>query len=231
MITCFIDDREQSRVKPAYNFFKNANKNKHNLEQYQVYVLELPIGDYVFKGDNGITVAFEYKTIEDYLGSLSDNRVFNQALDQSNNFDYHFIIVVGTPDELNTLIREKQSYTGRYMTLREYYGSFGSLLNVTSIIQVPNQNHAFQCMESTARHCIDTKPVLKRFPKSRGTPALRLLANNVEKVGYKTAEKICDKLHLLTIDDVLGLKKERLVEVDGIGDRKADIILKQLKDL
>lgn len=145
--------------------------------------------------------------------------------------DYHFIIIVGTPEELNHCMKEKKHYTGRYMTLKEYYGSFGSLLNVTSILQVPNRNHAFQCMESTARHCIDTKPVLKRYPKSRGTPALRLLANNVERVGYKTAEKICDKLHLFSIDDVLCLEKSDLLRVDGIGDRKADIILKQLKDI
>lgn len=70
MITCFIDDREQSRVKPAFQFF-------NELDDYTTYIMELPIGDYVFKGDNGITVAFEYKTIEDYLGSLADNRVFN----------------------------------------------------------------------------------------------------------------------------------------------------------
>lgn len=224
MITVWIDDREQSRVKPAYNFF-------NELEDYKTYVMELPIGDYVFKGENGITVAFEYKTIEDYLASLSDNRVFNQALDQSNNMDYHFIIIVGTPEELNQCIKDKKHYTGRYMSLKEYYGSFGSLLNVTSIIQVPNQNHAFQCMESTARHCIDTKPVLKRFKKSRGTPAIRLLANNVEKVGYKTAEKICETLGLKSINDVLCLDFDDLVSVDGIGDCKAENILLQLKGL
>ena len=224
MINVWIDDREQTRVKPAYNFF-------NELEDYKVYIMELPIGDYVFKGDNGITVAFEYKTIEDYISSLKDNRVFNQALDQSNNFDYHFIIVVGTETERAMAFKDDKLYTGRYMTLKEYYGSFGSLLNVTSIIQVPNRNHAFQCMESTARHCIDTKPVLKRFPKSRGTPAVRLLANNVEKVGYKTAEKICNKLCLKSINDVLCLDFDDLVSVEGIGDRKADLILEQLKGI
>ena len=221
----FIDDREQSRVKPAYNFFKEAN------EPYNVYVQELLIGDYVFKGDNGVTVAFEYKTIEDYLGSLADNRVFNQALDQSNNFDYHFIIIVGTQTELSNLISQKAKYTGRYITLKEYYGSFGSLLNITSIIQVPNQNHAFQCMESTARHCISMKPVLKRFPKSRGTPALRLLANNINGIGYVTAEKICDKWGLESVNDVLGLDFDDLVMVDGVGDKTASSILEQLKGL
>ena len=224
MITVWIDDREQSRVKPAYNFF-------NKLDDYKVYVMELPIGDYVFKGDNGITVAFEYKTVEDYLGSLADNRVFNQALDQSNNFDYHFIIIVGTQTELSNLISKKARYTGRYITLKEYYGSFGSLLNVTSIIQVPNQNHAFQCMESTARHCIDMKPVLKRFPKSRGTPALRLLANNINGIGYITAEKICDKWDLESVNDVLGLDFDDLVMVDGVGDKTASNILRQLKGL
>lgn len=217
-ITCWIDDREQKRVKPAYEFF-TQNKIK-------TYVVELNIGDYVFKGDNGISVAFEYKTIEDYLSSLSDNRVFNQALDQSNNFDYHFIIIVGSDKQ-----RQKafdKLYTGRYMTLKEFYGSIGSLVNVTSILQVLNQNHAFHCMEATARHCIDMKPVLKRFKKSRGTPALRLLANNVDRVGLKTAELICEELGLVSVNDVLSLDFDDLVSVKGVGVKTADSILRQL---
>lgn len=227
MVNVFIDDREQSRVKPAYDFFTNDCKEKYN-----VYIMELPIGDYVFTDkDTGISIAFEYKTIEDYLGSLADNRVFNQALDQSNNFDYHFIIIVGTETERAEAFREDKKYKGRYMTLQEYYGSFGSLLNVTSIIQVPNMNHAFQCMESTARHCIDMKPVLKRFKKSRGTPALRLLANNIKGIGYKKAESICTECNLQTINDVLKLSKKSLLEVDGVGDVTADNILKQLGNL
>ena len=169
--------------------------------------------------------------MEDYLSSVSDNRVFNQALDQSNTFDYHFIIIEGTDKELKELIKNKQKYTGRYITLKEYYGSLGSLLNVTSILQVPNRNHAFHCMESAARHCIDMKPVLKRFKKSRGTPALRLLANNVERVGFKTAKRICDDLGLESINDVLCLDKERLVSVDGVGVKTADNILAQLKGI
>lgn len=223
-IELFIDDREQSRVKPAKDFFiKNG---------YNVYIVELTVGDYVFKdNDTGLVVGFEYKTLEDYLGSVADNRVFNQALNQADSFNYHFIIVEGTDKELKELIKSKQGYTGRYITLKEYYGSIGSLLNVTSILQVPNRNHAFHCMESTARHCLSMKPVLKRFPKSRGTPALRLLANNVEKVGYKTAEKICSTWGLVSIGDVLSLDKSDLMEVDGIGERKADSILEQLKGI
>lgn len=221
MINCFIDDREQSRVKPAYDFFTSC--------EYNVFVMELPVGDYVFTDtDTGLSVAFEYKTIADYLDSIVDNRVFNQALEQSDNFDYHFVIIVGTYNELNRLIRERKQYTGRYMSLKEYYGTFGSLLNVTSILQVPNMNHGFQLMESTARHCLSLKPVLKRYRKSRGSPALRLLANNVNGIGYSTAELICRNLGLESVADVLKLSKDDLLSVKGIGEVKADNILRQV---
>ena len=215
----YIDDREKSRIEPAIKFYTELG--------YNPTVTELTYGDYVFI-DGDITVAFEYKTIEDYISSLSDYRVFNQAINQSNHFDYHFVIIVGTEHELQQTIRRNKEYTGRYMTLKEFYGSFASIVNFSSILQVPNSNHAFQLMESVARHCTDTKPVIKRFPKSRGSPAYRMLVNNVQKVGEITAKNICDTLGLVSIQDVLNIARQDLVKVDGVGDKKADVILEQL---
>ena len=222
----FIDDREkQERKSQAVAYYSDQENFQYGKD---LMVSELLYGDYVFTGDNGITVAFEYKTIEDYMASLGDNRVFNQALNQSNNFDYHFVIIVGTDKEKQELIKEKERYTGKYMNNEQFYGGFASLLNFTSVIQVPNDKLAFMVMLSIARKCVDDKPVLKRFNKSRGSPALRLLHNNVHRVGYKTAERICEVLDLVTVDDVLGLGVDDLVRVDGIGVKTAESILNQL---
>ena len=223
----FIDDREkQERKTKAVAYYLGEDENF----QYgkNLNVSELLYGDYVFT-ENNITVAFEYKTIEDSMSSLGDNRVFNQALNQSNNFDYHFVIIVGTDKEKQELIKEKERYTGKYMSNEQFYGGFASLLNFTSVIQVPNDIVAFMVMLRIARKCVDDKPILKRFNKSRGSPALRLLANNVHRVGYKTAERICECLDLVTVDDVLGLGVDDLVKVDGVGEVKANSILEQLK--
>ena len=55
-----------------------------------------------------------------------------------------------------------------------------------------------------------------------------MLHNNVHRVGYKTAERICEVLDLVTVDDVLGLGVDDLVRVDGIGVKTAESILDQL---
>lgn len=224
MMTVFIDDREQSRVAPAYQYYKEDMG-------LQTYVLELHYGDYVFVDkDSNIKVAFEYKTVDDYISSLKDYRVFNQALNQSNKFDYHFVIVVGTDEDKKRVTDKQYWVTGHDLSDTEFYGGFASLVNFTSIIQVPNSKTAFGVMEQVARKCTSTRPVVKRFPKSRGSPAYRLLNNNVHRVGHVTAQNICDTLGLESVDDVLGLQKADLLKVNGVGEKTADTILLQLHD-
>lgn len=223
MIIVNIDDREQERGFRAFQFFRDKTEIKP-------LSAELEYGDFVFIDDEtDITVAFEYKTVEDFIASVYDNRVFNQALNQSNEFDYHFVMIVGSDKEKQEKIKEKQKYTGEFMTNKQFYGAMGSIVNISSIIQVPTEKSAFVCMERFAIHCCSLKPVLKRYSKSRGSPALRLLANNINGIALITAEKICDTLNLETIDDVFKLTSKRLCEVEGIGNKKAEKILSQLK--
>ncbi len=222
MITVNIDDREQQRGFRALQYYLDDTDIKPK-------ITELRYGDFVFSNsENELQVAFEYKTLEDFINSIHDNRVFNQALNQSNEFDYHFVIVVGTDNEKQELIKEKQRYTGEYMTNNQFYGAYASLLNITSLIQVPNEKTAFLIMGKVANKCLDDKPVLKRFSKSRGSPALRLLTNNVNRVGYKTAVNICNTLKLESINDVFSVTVEDLVKVDGVGEKTANNILEQL---
>ena len=217
-----IDDREVDRISPASKYFKEL--------EHKVLVTELLYGDYVFVDEESKQkVAFEYKSVEDYISSLTDYRVFNQALNQSNEFDWHFVIIVGTDEERKEAIKEKGRYSGRYVSNEQFYGSFASLVEVTSIIQTPNQEIAFMTMEKIATKCLRDRPVVKRFQKSRGTPAFRLLVNNVNRVGYITAERICEKLELETVEDVLNLTISKLIEVDGVGEKTARNIMVQLK--
>ena len=218
-----IDDREQSRGKRAQEYY-------NTIEDYDAVITKLTYGDFVFTNTTKeLTVAFEYKTLEDYISSIHDNRVFNQALNQSDNFDYHFVIVVGTDKQKQEIIKDKKQHTGNYMTNKQFYGTYASLVNVTSLIQVPTEKLAFMVMGQVAEKCLNDKPVVKRFRKSRGSPAFRLLNNNVNGIGFKTAELICDELDLVCIEDVFGLSVVDLVEIKGIGEKTAVSILEQLK--
>ena len=221
----YIDDREDGdRIKSAINFFlSNDFVLGENLN-----VIHLRYGDYIFR-ENGINVIFEYKTIDDFVASLSDYRVFNQAINQSNNFDYHFVIIVGSENDRIKTLKKNAHFSGSYTNDKQYYGAIASLVNFTSVIQVPTEELSFQVMLQIAEHCIDLKPVLKRYPKSRGSPALRILTNNIDGIGLKKAERICETLKLFSVLDVISLNTEKLVKVHGIGKKGAEDLIEQIK--
>ena len=158
----YIYNREdESRISSAINFFLvdgfKLNKN--------LFIVQLKYGDYIFQ-ENGINVIFEYKTVEDFIHSFEDYRVFNQALNQSNKYDYHFVIIVGSEKDKDKAVKKKKVFGGKYVDDKQYYGAIASLVNFTSIIQVPDEYLSFQVMLQIAKHCCDKKPILKRYPKS-----------------------------------------------------------------
>ena len=87
-----IDFREHiDRIKKAGIYYESKGDN--------VTVKELLIGDYVFNNQ----VAFEWKSLKDFIQSVMSGRVFNQAYDQSVSFQYHFVIICASD-------REKHEY-------------------------------------------------------------------------------------------------------------------------
>ena len=83
-----IDNREQNRIEEAARYYFIDCKLD------QVDVEELEIGDYIFTNDKG-SVVFEFKTIPDFIASIQDGRVFNQAVNMSENYEYSFVIIHG----------------------------------------------------------------------------------------------------------------------------------------
>lgn len=214
-----IDNREKDRATRGLKYFKKQG--------YTPVITTLKYGDFGFH-DNNITVAFEYKTISDFISSIEDNRVFNQALNQSNTFDYHFIIIVGDEADYKKAVKTHGYHSGRYVGMSTWNGSIASLVNFTSVLTAKNESWAFDLMERVALKCTSDKPVIHRFPKSRGSPAFRFLVNNVSRIGTKTAENICDTLQLDCLADVFSVTESDLVKVDGIGEKKAGSIVGEI---
>lgn len=214
-----IDDREGKRAKRAYKYFHNKG--------YNPIIAELRYGDYCFHKNN-IAVAFEYKTMEDYLSSISNHRVFNQALNQSNHFDYHFVLVVGDWNKYDRAVKKKGYHSGNYIGKKSWNGSIASLVNFTSFLQSPSEEWSFDLMLRVALKCVKDKPVVHRFPKSRGSPAYRFLCNNVNRVGEKKAKLICDTLGLVSLGDVFCLTVDDLVRVNGVGRKGAELIVGEI---
>lgn len=210
-----IDSREQSRIKLAEEYFQQLD--------YEVRVEQLPCGDYIFNNK----VCFEYKTQTDFIGSILDNRVFNEAINQLEQFDYHFVIINGSPRDLQRAVKEVNNHQG--FNMKQYYGAIARLNTHTTVITVPGSiDDAFYQMHIQAEKCMDSKPLCKKFDNKDKNPAFNALCYCLNGINSGRASNIVDELDLLTWGDVYHLTQEDLLRVPGIGSKLASNIMRQI---
>ena len=165
----------------------------------------------------------------DFINSVTEGRVFNQAIDQQREFMNHFVIVEGTEEDRKTVTDELYYSTGLTFTKKQFYGAITRLNTFTTVIRVPNRKTAFEVMEQQAKKCFDEKAIAKVFPKSEGNSAFRFLCYCCQGVGPVTAEKIVEELKLKNLEDVMNLTKTDLMKINRIGDVTASSILEQVR--
>lgn len=214
-----IDDREKhSRIEHAQEYYENLND--------EVHVQHLPFGDYIFDD----TVVFEYKTIKDFVQSVKSGRVFNQAIDQSTTYKYHFVIVVSTERERRGYFN-KLKHTGNsklYFDEYKYIGAIARLNTFTTVIQANNEYEAFTFMRSQARKCLDNKHIVKRLEQKTDNPCFNFLMN-IKHISDVKAELIVKELELETLTDLLEITNNDLQAINGIGSSTAGIIMKSIR--
>jgi len=188
-------------------------------EDYNITVSQLDVGDYVFNN----TVAFEYKTVEDFISSIKDNRVFNQAISMSEEFDYHFVMIVGNP----TKTLKEQEY-GEPISIEQYRGAICRLNTITTVIETRNNTEAFERMKVQTKKCIDSKPLLKHYNLPKTNPSMQYLVG-LKGISDKTALLISNECKLYYLDDLLSLTAKDLTAIKGIGKKTAYNILTQIR--
>jgi len=214
-----IDDREKSsRILHATEYYARIGD--------EVKVKQLPFGDYIF--DN--KVVFEYKTISDFVQSVKSGRVFNQAVDQSTTFQYHFVIIVSTERERRGYFNKlKQlSNSNLYFDNHKFLGAIARLNTFTTVLQATNEREAFEFMRSQARKCLDNKHIVKRLERKTDNPCFNYLMN-IKNISDAKAELVVKALKLETLSDLLEITNNDLQSIDGIGSVTAGIIMKSLK--
>ena len=199
-----IDYHEHKRVDNAVKYYESKNDN--------VSVARLSTGDFVFDGK----VAFEYKTISDFISSIQDGRVFDEAIRQSQKYDYHFVIIEGTDkvrkNELYKLYKLNVKFN-----MKQYYGAIARLNTYTNVIFAPNSKKAFQIMRCQAEKCLDSKPIVRELNNKSDNPCFNLLMF-LDNVKYKRAELIVDNLGLTCFEDIMGISYNDLININGIGE-------------
>ena len=213
-----ISDKEQSRIKSAEEYYL---KQGHEVE-----IANLEVGDYIFNN----TVVFEFKTISDFVSSIQDNRVFNEAINQAESFDYHYVIIQG--DEATRAKCLVMSRNYQEITYFQYLGAIASLNRYTTVIESysPFINEAYYRMMITAKKCLQQKPIVKKFNRKHKNSAMNYLTYCVYGLNYRRADDIVTTLDLHTLEDLLNVTHQQLTSVEGIGNKLADRIIDTLNN-
>ena len=221
MLKVTIDNREQDRIQSATEYYQSQG--------ITVEVAELEIGDYIFT-DGTNEVVFEFKVISDFISSIQSGRVFNQAISQAENFNYHFVVIQGDEATRAKCIAMSRNY--QEVNYFQYLGAIASLNRYTTVIESysPFINESYYRMMITAKKCLQNKPIVKKFPKKDKNVCFNYLAYCVYGLNAKRANDIVTTLDLHTLEDLLYLKHEHLQKVPGIGEKLANKIIDSISD-
>lgn len=213
-----ISDKEQNRITTATEYYTQQGLD--------VELSNLEIGDYIFNDK----VVFEFKTISDFIASIQDNRVFNEAINQAENYDYHFVIIQGDEHSRAKALAMSRNY--QEITYFGYLGAIASLNRYTTVIESysPFINEAYYRMLITAKKCLQNKPIVKKYPRKHKNAAFNYLTYCVYGVSAKRARDIVYHCQLDTLEDLLNLTYEQLTNVDGIGPKLAEKIIKTINN-
>lgn len=221
-IFCTIDSREKERIPYAKRFF----------DKYMPITAELLIGDFMFENeDTDEYVIFEYKTMKDFIGSVSDGRIFEQVKRMNDEFNWNFVVIEGTIEDLQRENKRRmlQQNTGRPFSLAQFYGAIAKLNCYTTVVQCHNQAQAFNYMEKQVLKIFDDKPLLKHFKHDADNSALNYL-NCINGIGFKTSKLIVDEFNIKSLNDLLTVvENEDLTLINGIGKKTEEIIRRMIK--
>lgn len=208
-----VDTREQSRIKSAERYYKED----------EVIVEELLTGDYVFDDK----VVFEFKTMQDFISSINDGRVFNECIEQSEVYPHHFCIIQGSNYDLKRALEYSPA-----TTMSHYYGAIARLNTYTTVVNIyGGVRNALNFMRVQASKCLDDTGKLKHYPVKSYNTAFNVLCHDIRGVNKVRAENIVSTCDCETVADVFKLTVDDLVNVDGIGEKIAENIVLQIGEL
>ena len=210
-----VDDREKGRIETALGAYAPFNPFK----------CHLAYGDYIFIGDNGVNVVWEYKTGNDFINSITENEhLHNQVYDMITNEKYTFVIVQSA--DLIQELEDLYYSTGVRVNLQQINGAIAEYCTVSNVLFAQTEYQAFDLMMRVSGKIILDKPYKYNFTRKTTNSALNYLSA-IRGLKNK-ADDICRTLNLTCKDDLDNLTEEDLIKVDGIGKKKAIMILQQL---
>lgn len=210
-----IDSREKARKIRAADFYAEKGHNST--------IKSLDVGDYVFSDQ----VVFEYKEIGDFMSSVLNESLFNEAMNQALEYDFHYVIVQGNlrswlDDNWKYVHTKWRNRYDKYLhaNLGRYFGALRRLRTFTCPILVVKEEQAFDEMLLQAIKCLDgkskfysnvTRPIPSQDP-------IDVLLTSCKGVSSKKAEAIRKHHSINTLYDLMNLTVNDFKEVEGLGE-------------
>jgi len=205
----WIDNREDNRfIRIGKEHYPNA------------MIAQLPKGDIVVE-NKGKWMCIEHKGIEDFRASTIDKRLSSQPIKMTESFDYNFVFVVGSYEDMDI------AFGGEGFTEKHYNGKIASLAlkYVVPPITVVNDAHCWRMIDSFIERLKEAgKPLVKPIIMENvdDNVYVRMLSQ-IENLGPTRARLILDEIPFWELPFTT---KEELMEIKGIGEKFAETIVK-----
>lgn len=198
--TIAVDSREE-------NFFPQALKAMGA----EVQVSSLPVGDFICSD----RVVVERKTRSDFESSVMDGRLFDQLSRLCESYSRVILVVEGSE---GAGMLQKASLLGAYSSVITDYGA--------AIFFTRSPESTAELVFAVAKH----EQIAEKHPlRISGRPKGRTLSQNQQAivemlpmVGPKMAVSLL--MHFGTIENISKASEKELLEVEGLGKKKAAAI-------
>ncbi len=202
-----VDEREKKSGIP--DLLKAVGMN--------IEVKTLPIGDYIVASETVV----ERKSIQDFVSSIFDGRLFDQCSRLKEHFLNPIILLEGNVDEIEVITENPLVF----------YGAMSSIVIdfKIPIIPTPNASHSAKLLVSmTSRKDSAKGPFLKKIRKSNDIQRQQLSSLcSLPGVGEKTAKRMLAKFGSPL--KVFCASSTDLAKIEGLGIARAKKIKKMLE--
>jgi ERCC4-type nuclease len=202
------------------------NKLRQMLPTLEFERHTLPVGDYIIRG-----VVIERKSASDYVASLiSDNRLNNQLVNLTHNFELSYLVVIGDPYLValgQNVLRKSITSSLMGCSFKRYESDEGKN-GVVVTIQVQTDSDFADLLLS-----LSIKERL-RFPKIKRvkfTPSEKVVATLSTIPGWGTKMAQAALREFGTLEAVMNATTDELMEhIDKCGPVKAQAVQKHFKE-
>ena len=182
----------------------------------KVEMMNLPVGDYIVAPETIV----ERKSVNDFISSVFDGRLFDQCSRLKEHFEHPAIIIEGNVDEIDKITENPLVF----------YGAMSSVVLDFKIpvIPTPNASHTAKLLISMcARQGAVKGPFLKKIRKSGDLKQQQLsILCSLPGVGEKLATRMLEKFG--STSNSLNASSVELSKINGMGEARAQKIRKIL---